>query len=101
MAENRKNPQSSTDEKPASSLLGPDTFWELGEKGEFFLALGLAFFLNAALRLIEYGPWQHDAYWMGGEPLMATHDAYAWLEPKVWAAMCTGPLLELFAGCMS
>ncbi|MDY0274327.1 MAG: hypothetical protein RBR42_02675 [Desulfomicrobium sp.] len=79
MAENRKNPQSSTDEKPASSLLGPDTFWELGEKGEFFLALGLAFFLNAALRLIEYGPWQHDAYWIGGEPLMATHDAYAWL----------------------
>lgn len=54
-------------------------FWRLGENGEFFLAFFLAFFLNAGLRLIEYAGWQADIYQMGPEPLMATHDAYAWL----------------------
>ena len=54
-------------------------FWRLGENGEFFLAFFLAFFLNAGLRLIEYAGWQADIYQVGPEPLMATHDAYAWL----------------------
>lgn len=53
--------------------------WTLTENGELILALVLAFFLTAALRLIEYGQWQVDAFWIGSEPLMATHDAYAWL----------------------
>jgi dolichyl-diphosphooligosaccharide--protein glycosyltransferase len=55
------------------------TFWSLGENGEFLLAFVLAFVLNAALRLVEYTGWQAESYWIGAEPLMATHDAYAWL----------------------
>ena len=53
--------------------------WTMSENGELVLALALAFFLNAAIRLIEYGAWQAEPFFIGQEPLMATHDAYAWL----------------------
>ncbi|WP_156902618.1 STT3 domain-containing protein [Desulfomicrobium escambiense] len=55
------------------------TVWEMSENGELVLALALGFFLNAAIRLIEYGAWQAEPFFIGQEPLMATHDAYAWL----------------------
>lgn len=61
------------------SVESQKAIWNLGENGEFLLAFFLAFFLNAALRLIEYAGWQAETYWIGAEPLMATHDAYAWL----------------------
>jgi dolichyl-diphosphooligosaccharide--protein glycosyltransferase len=51
----------------------------VGENFEVFFAFVLAFWLSAALRFIEYGPWQAEHLILGGEPLMATHDAYAWL----------------------
>lgn len=53
--------------------------WAITENGELILAFVLAFFLNAAIRMIEYDAWQADAFFLNGEPLMATHDAYAWL----------------------
>jgi undecaprenyl-diphosphooligosaccharide---protein glycotransferase len=55
------------------------TVWDISANGELVLALVLGFFLNAAIRLIEYGPWQAEPFFIGQEPLMATHDAYAWL----------------------
>ncbi len=55
------------------------TILEMSENGELILALALGFFLNAAIRLIEYGAWQAEPFFIGQEPLMATHDAYAWL----------------------
>ena len=53
--------------------------WEMSENGELVLAMVLGFFLNAAIRLIEYGAWQVEPFFVGQEPLLATHDAYAWL----------------------
>lgn len=53
--------------------------WAMSENGELVLALLLGLFLNAAIRLIEYGAWQAEPFFVGPEPLMATHDAYAWL----------------------
>ncbi|NLW81196.1 MAG: hypothetical protein GXY42_05925 [Desulfovibrionales bacterium] len=53
--------------------------WTMPENGELIFAFALAFFLNASIRLIEYGAWQAEPFFVGNEPLMATHDAYAWL----------------------
>ncbi len=55
------------------------TVLTLTENGEVLFAFVLAFVLAAALRLIELGHWQLEHLLIGGEPLMATHDAYAWL----------------------
>lgn len=51
----------------------------VSENYEAFFAFVLAFWLSAALRLIEYDLWQSGHLFVEGEPLMATHDAYAWL----------------------
>lgn len=51
----------------------------INENFEALFAFVLAFGLSAALRFIEYGFWQAEHLIVGAEPLMATHDAYAWL----------------------
>ena len=51
----------------------------INENFEALFAFVLAFGLSAALRFIEYGFWQAEHLSLGAEPLMATHDAYAWL----------------------
>jgi len=53
--------------------------WTLSENGEFALAISIAIFLTVAIRLVEYSAWQVESLRVNGEPLMATHDAYAWL----------------------
>jgi dolichyl-diphosphooligosaccharide--protein glycosyltransferase len=53
--------------------------WTLSENGEFGLAISIAIFLTVAIRLVEYSAWQVESLMVNGEPLMATHDAYAWL----------------------
>jgi dolichyl-diphosphooligosaccharide--protein glycosyltransferase len=55
------------------------TVLNVQENGEALFAFVLAFALAAALRLIELEHWQADHLFIDGEPLMATHDAYAWL----------------------
>lgn len=54
-------------------------FLDVSANGEAIFAFVLAFSLGAALRLIELGNWQAEHLFIDGEPLMATHDAYAWL----------------------
>ncbi|MBD5627104.1 MAG: hypothetical protein HDQ90_06445 [Desulfovibrio sp.] len=41
----------------------------------FFLTVGLAF----GLRMLEWPSWQNPEYRLGGEMLLATHDAYHWV----------------------
>ena len=53
--------------------------WTLSENGEFGLAISIAIFLTVAIRVVEYPAWQVESLMVNGEPLMATHDAYAWL----------------------
>lgn len=47
--------------------------------GEFLLALILVVFTAVSIRLAELPFWQNDGLMVGGEHLMATHDAYTWL----------------------
>lgn len=51
----------------------------LSENAEALFAFVLAFMLGSALRMIELPHWQAEHLFIDGEPLMATHDAYAWL----------------------
>jgi dolichyl-diphosphooligosaccharide--protein glycosyltransferase len=46
---------------------------------DLIFALFLAFFLNIAIRMIEFPLWQNQSFQIGDEYLMATHDAYTWL----------------------
>ena len=41
----------------------------------FLLTVGLAF----GLRMLEWPSWQNPEYRLGGEMLLATHDAYHWV----------------------
>jgi undecaprenyl-diphosphooligosaccharide---protein glycotransferase len=45
----------------------------------FLLVAFLAYVLGLALRLVEAPLWSIQALHVGGEPLLATHDAYGWL----------------------
>ena len=47
--------------------------------GEFWLACLLVVFTTVSIRLAELPLWLNDAFLVGGEHLMATHDAYVWL----------------------
>ncbi len=42
-------------------------------------ALALTWIVCAGVRLVELPAWQGSAFEAGGEPIMATHDAYVWL----------------------
>jgi len=53
--------------------------FSLSLNGEFWLALVLVIFTTISIRLAELPYWQDGAFFVDGEHLMATHDAYAWL----------------------
>lgn len=53
--------------------------FSLSLTGEFFLALFLVIFTTISIRLAELSLWHTPAFFVDGEHLMATHDAYAWL----------------------
>ncbi len=55
------------------------TVLELSFRGEFYFALVLSLAIGTLLRLTEFPQWMEPFFWVGDEPLMATHDAYAWL----------------------
>ncbi|MBU4524545.1 MAG: hypothetical protein KUA37_13510 [Desulfomicrobium sp.] len=63
----------------SKSSLASRTILDVPANGEALFAFVLAFTLGVALRLIELEYWQADHLFIDGEPLMATHDAYAWL----------------------
>jgi dolichyl-diphosphooligosaccharide--protein glycosyltransferase len=39
----------------------------------------LVYAVNFGIRLLDWPKWDHPALWVGGERIMSTHDAYAWL----------------------
>lgn len=51
----------------------------LSANGEFWLACLLVVFTTVSIRLTEYPLWLNPAFFVDGEHLMATHDAYVWL----------------------
>lgn len=53
--------------------------YSLSLNTEYWLAFVLVVFTSVSIRLTEFPLWQDAAYFVGGERLMATHDAYAWL----------------------
>jgi dolichyl-diphosphooligosaccharide--protein glycosyltransferase len=67
-------------DKSVDPIKGQESaIFKLGENGEALFAFIVAFALSVALRLIELEFWQSEYLFVGNEPLMATHDAYAWL----------------------
>jgi dolichyl-diphosphooligosaccharide--protein glycosyltransferase len=55
------------------------TRFSLSLNGEFWLATLLVVFTTISIRLTEYPLWLDPAFFIDGEHLMATHDAYVWL----------------------
>ena len=51
----------------------------LSANGEFWLACLLVVFTTVSIRFTEYPLWLSPAFFVDGEHLMATHDAYVWL----------------------
>ncbi|ACV67587.1 Oligosaccharyl transferase STT3 subunit [Desulfohalobium retbaense DSM 5692] len=69
----------------------------------FFTKLLIVCFLTYVaglfLRFWELPLWLDASYWVAGEPLMATHDAYAWMAGAKGAGRLVGrPMSELLAG---
>lgn len=64
-----------------------------------FIFLGFIFLitylLGVSLRLWEWQFWNNKAYFLDGEPLMATHDAYAWLAGAIETGRLTNYPLSL------
>jgi len=64
----------------------------------FIFSLLITYALCVSLRLVEYPAWQTPYFQVGGEKLMATHDAYAWLAGAKGINRYAGaPLAELVA----
>ncbi|NCC23931.1 MAG: hypothetical protein EOM25_01835 [Deltaproteobacteria bacterium] len=59
------------------------------------LAICLPLGFGIILRLFEAPHWDNPSLWVDGEPLMATHDAYAWLAGAEGAGRLTGQPLSL------
>ena len=58
-----------------------------------------AYAVGFALRIWEFPLWMEASYWLNGEPLMATHDAYAWLAGAEGTGRLFGrPMSGLLAG---
>ena len=58
----------------------------------FFLTVGLAF----GLRMLEWPSWQNPEYSLGGEMLLATHDAYHWVAGAVGFGLAVDhPMAEM------
>ncbi|MEJ5242743.1 MAG: STT3 domain-containing protein [Desulfomicrobiaceae bacterium] len=58
----------------------PRSVVELSARGELWFALILSLAIGVLIRMTEFPLWMGAPYlWVGDEPLMATHDAYAWL----------------------
>lgn len=55
----------------------------------------IIYFLGVSLRLWEWQFWNNRAYFLDGEPLMATHDAYAWLAGAIETGRLTNFPLSL------
>lgn len=53
--------------------------FSVSNNAEFWLALALIVFTTISIRLVELPYWFDPAFFVNGEHLMATHDAYAWL----------------------
>jgi len=51
----------------------------LSANGEFWLACLLVVFTTVSIRFTEYPLWLNPVFFVDGEHLMATHDAYVWL----------------------
>lgn len=52
---------------------------QLSARGELWFALVLSLTIGVLIRMTEFPLWMAPYLWVGDEPLMATHDAYAWL----------------------
>lgn len=58
----------------------------------FLLTVGLAF----GLRMLEWPSWQNPEYRLGGEMLLATHDAYHWVAGAVGFGLAVDhPMAEM------
>lgn len=51
----------------------------ISRPGEFLLAAVLVIFTTVAIRLAEWPAWDQSPFYVDGQHLMATHDAYVWL----------------------
>ncbi|NCD09307.1 MAG: hypothetical protein EOL98_07760, partial [Negativicutes bacterium] len=59
--------------------MSPSPHISISRTIEFTLAFALVVFTTIAIRLTELPLWQDAAFFVNGERLMATHDAYTWL----------------------
>lgn len=57
----------------------PRSVVELSPRGELWFALIISLTVGVLIRVTELPLWMAPYLWVGDEPLMATHDAYAWL----------------------
>ncbi|MDK2873751.1 MAG: undecaprenyl-diphosphooligosaccharide---protein glycotransferase [Desulfomicrobiaceae bacterium] len=57
----------------------PRSVVELSARGELWFALILSLAIGVVIRVTEFPLWMTPHLWVGDEPLMVTHDAYAWL----------------------
>lgn len=77
---------------------------ELKKRQEFiflsFIFL-ITYLLGVSLRLWEANFWNNPAYYLDGEPLMATHDAYAWLAGAIDVGRLTGRPMSLLLKYLS
>lgn len=53
--------------------------FSIPRSGEFLLAVVLVAFTTVTIRMAEWPAWDQPPFYVGGEHLLATHDAYAWL----------------------
>lgn len=60
-------------------IMTPPSRFSLSLTGEFWLACLLVVFTTVSIRLTELPLWMDPAFFVEGEHLMATHDAYVWL----------------------
>ncbi|NLY41977.1 MAG: hypothetical protein GX055_10195, partial [Desulfovibrionales bacterium] len=78
------------------------TRFSLSLTGEFWLASLLVIFTTVSIRLAEYAQWCNPAFFVDGEHLMATHDAYVWLAGvKGIGNFITDPFTRILAAMHS
>jgi dolichyl-diphosphooligosaccharide--protein glycosyltransferase len=67
----------------------------------FIFSLFITYAICVFLRLMEYPAWQAPYLQIGGEKLMATHDAYAWLAGAKGINRYAGASLAELVACIS
>ncbi|MDQ7031947.1 MAG: STT3 domain-containing protein [Desulfonauticus sp.] len=60
----------------------------------------ITYFLGCSLRMWEFQFWNNPAFFIHNEPLMATHDAYAWLAGAIGVGPYVGSPMSQILQCL-